>query len=41
MMHYDLHNLIQHVNLPILDDPFSAEEIQAALQAMPSDHAQA
>jgi hypothetical protein len=32
-------NLIQMMNLPNLGEPFSPDEIQAALQDMPSDHA--
>jgi hypothetical protein len=38
-MHYDLDRLIQRSALPLLDEPFSDTEIQAALQEMPSGHA--
>lgn len=31
--------MINLVDLPILDDPFTMEEIDAALKDMPSDHA--
>jgi hypothetical protein len=36
---YDLFELIQAVDLPVLDDPFSQEEIISVLKDMPSDHA--
>lgn len=36
---FDLHNLIHHVALPILDEPFTDEEINQALKDMPSDNA--
>jgi hypothetical protein len=36
---YDLSELIQVVDLPVLDDPFSLEEINVVLKDMPSDHA--
>jgi hypothetical protein len=36
---FDLTPLIQVVPLPVLDDPFSKEEIDAAVKEMPSDHA--
>jgi hypothetical protein len=35
---FDLTALIQGVPLPVLDDPFSKEEIDAAVKEMPSDH---
>jgi hypothetical protein len=38
-MHFDLQNLIQVVNLLNLDEHFSLDQIQAAMQTMPSDHA--
>lgn len=38
-MIFDLAELIQQVPLPVMDDPFSNEEIKAALIDMPSDHA--
>jgi hypothetical protein len=38
-MPYDLQDLIQVVNLPSLDEPFSSTEIRVAMQDMPSDHA--
>lgn len=36
---YDLSELIQVVDLPALDDPFSLDEIQAVLRDIPSNHA--
>jgi hypothetical protein len=36
---YDLGSLIQPVTLLVLDGPFSDEEIQEAITAMPLDHA--
>jgi hypothetical protein len=36
---FDLIALIQAVPLLVLDDPFSKEEIDAAVKEMPSDHA--
>lgn len=36
---YDLASLIRHVELPVLDNHFSEEEIQLAVTAMPLDHA--
>lgn len=38
-MLFDLAQLVQQVPLLIMDDPFSEEEIKAALADMPSDHA--
>lgn len=35
----DLAWLVQQVPLPIMDDPFSEDEIKTALTDMPSDHA--
>jgi hypothetical protein len=39
IMHFDLSELVQNVPLPILDKPFTMEEIQAALNDMSIDHA--
>lgn len=36
---YNLQALIQPVDLPVLDNSFSDDEIQLAVAAMPSDHA--
>jgi hypothetical protein len=38
-MYFDLVNLLQHCNLPQMDNPFSPEEIKDALADMPSNHA--
>jgi hypothetical protein len=38
-MYYDLATLIQNVQLPILDNPFTMEEIQTARNDMPIEHA--
>jgi hypothetical protein len=38
-MYFDLATLIQNVQLPILANPFTMEEIQTALNDMPIDHA--
>lgn len=36
---YDLSTLLHEVDLPVLDDPFSVEEIIVVLKDIPSDHA--
>jgi hypothetical protein len=38
-MQYDLFDLIQTVQLPMLDAPSSTEEVKEALKDMPIDHA--
>lgn len=38
-MHNDLATLVEHVNLLVLDEPFSKEKIDAALKDIPSNHA--
>jgi hypothetical protein len=38
-MFYDLSKLIQSSELPVLDDPFTMDEILAVLEDMPYDHA--
>jgi hypothetical protein len=38
VIHYDLDQLIILVHLPILGHPFTKEEINSALNDMPSDH---
>jgi hypothetical protein len=40
-MYYDLETLLQRVPLPNIDSHFSDEEIKAALDDMPPDHAPA
>jgi hypothetical protein len=39
IMHFDLSKILQNVTLPVLDNAFTMEEIQAALNDMPIDHA--
>lgn len=36
---FDLSNLIQSVDLPVMDDPFSKYEIDSAIKEMAPDHA--
>lgn len=36
---YDLASLLQRIDLPVLNEPFSEEEIMTILKDMPSDHA--
>lgn len=38
-MLFDLGQFIHQIDLPVMDNPFSKEEIKAALKDMPSDHA--
>jgi hypothetical protein len=38
-MLFDLGNQLQIVPLPVLDDPFSKEEIDASIKEIPSGHA--
>jgi hypothetical protein len=38
-MVFDLHSLISAISLPVMDEPFSKQEIDAAVLEMPSDHA--
>lgn len=38
-MLFDLASLVQQVPLPVMDEPFTDEEIKLALKDMPLDHA--